>query len=232
MAVMSQWATMLSRMGAPTRPSWANHEIRRLKEDDRLATTIASYDRAPAQYARRFADADLHEHRLRFQAAMKVKAPVLDAGCGAGRDCSLFERDGLSPVGLDLSLGLLREARKVSHAPLVLGDIRSLPFGAGSFQGAWCCAVLLHLDDVDAFSALTEMFRVLVAGGVLFVSVRLGERDEWRNDPRGFRRWFRYYSTGELTSLIAQAGFALSGSTAELGVVSAGTWINVHAFRQ
>lgn len=157
--------------------------------------------------------------------------PVLDAGCGAGRDCSLFERDGLSPVGLDLSLGLLHEARQVSHAPLVLGDVRNLPFGGASFQGVWCCAVLLHLDETDAFSALTEIFRVLVAGGVLFVSVRLGEHDEWRNDPPGFRRWFRYYSTRELTSLVEQAGFVLSTSTAELGVASAGTWINVHAYR-
>lgn len=60
--------------------------------------------------------------------------PALDLACGAGRHLRALVGAGFRPVGLDLSLPMLREARGlVEGVPLVRGDMRTLPFAPASF---------------------------------------------------------------------------------------------------
>ncbi len=58
---------------------------------------------------------------------------VLDLACGAGRHAAELERGGARVVGLDLSRAMLLRAERRVRAPLVRGDMRSLPFRPGSF---------------------------------------------------------------------------------------------------
>ncbi|MGQ0680570.1 MAG: class I SAM-dependent methyltransferase [Actinomycetota bacterium] len=155
--------------------------------------------------------------------------PVLDAGCGSGRDCQAFELDGASPIGIDLSAGLLAEARTVTGAPLVLGDVRDLPIADDSVGGVWCCAVLVHLDPSEALSALSEMRRVVVHGGALFVAVRMGSGSEWRHDDFGNARWFQLYQPDALGLMVERAGFEVLDLNVEPGVAMPGMWINLLA---
>lgn len=59
---------------------------------------------------------------------------VLDVGCGAGRHSRALARAGAQPVGLDLSMSLLRRAREETSAPLVRADMRWLPVRPGSMD--------------------------------------------------------------------------------------------------
>src|SRR5207248_726507 len=59
---------------------------------------------------------------------------VLDLACGAGRHTRVL-RERWWTVGLDLSMSLLKLARKESDdAPYVRADMRELPFGDSSFD--------------------------------------------------------------------------------------------------
>lgn len=58
---------------------------------------------------------------------------VLDLACGAGRHAVELERAGARVVGLDLSPAMLLRAQRRVRAPLVRGDMRTLPFRSGRF---------------------------------------------------------------------------------------------------
>lgn len=91
---------------------------------------------------------------------------VLDIGCGTGNQL-VANRPVVRNarlVGLDRSLGMLRQARpKASDLHWVQGDAASLPFPAESFDFATCQHVFHHVRDKVAM--LHGVFRILRPGG-------------------------------------------------------------------
>lgn len=126
-----------------------------------------------ASYASRYAhrdDAEANRALDTFLAsgALKPGDRVLDLCCGGGRHLAGLEPRGMTGVGLDYSRDLLALARnKALGAPLVRGDMRSLPFCESSFDA------VLHLftafgyfdDDRENERVLHEVAHVLRPGG-------------------------------------------------------------------
>ncbi|MEV7226188.1 MULTISPECIES: class I SAM-dependent methyltransferase [Polymorphospora] len=134
--------------------------------------------------------------------------PILDLGCGAGRDMAYWADRGRRVVGLDLSLGMLRQAAARCGQPLAQGDMCGLPFRAGVFTGVWCSASLLHLPKALAPVVLAEVARVLRPGGVLMVALKEGGGEGWEdesfwNAPGGVTRFFARYASTEVDALLA-----------------------------
>ena len=92
---------------------------------------------------------------------------VLDVGCGAGRHAAALAEAGTRPIGLDLSLSLLRRARDVSTAPLVRADMRWLPIRAASMDltvNLFTSFGYFEADDEHA-AVLREMAATVRHGG-------------------------------------------------------------------
>jgi SAM-dependent methyltransferase len=70
---------------------------------------------------------------IRRVAPWRPGSAVLDLACGAGRHAAELERAGARVTGVDLSPAMLHRARHRTQALLVRGDMRALPFRAGSF---------------------------------------------------------------------------------------------------
>lgn len=138
-------------------------------------------------------------------------APMLDLGCGAGRDLAWFTAQGLTAIGCDLSSGMLVQARQVTRSALCQMEMRSLGWASGSFQAVWCCAALLHLPKQAAPRALAEIARVLLPGGDLFLSVQKGSGEiiERAPYPEEIERFFARYVPDEMAVLLEQAGFQI-----------------------
>ena len=92
---------------------------------------------------------------------------VLDLACGPGRHAAELEQLRARVVGFDLSRAMLRRARERTRAALVRGDMRALPFRAGSFR----LAVNLFTsfgyfrDDAEHRLVLRQVAAALVRGG-------------------------------------------------------------------
>lgn len=86
---------------------------------------------------------------------------VIDLACGTGDFCVDLADAGLTPIGYDLSFGMLSAAR--TTAPLVHADILRLPMPPASVDGATCGFALRNLVELPAFFA--ELGRVVRPGG-------------------------------------------------------------------
>jgi demethylmenaquinone methyltransferase/2-methoxy-6-polyprenyl-1,4-benzoquinol methylase len=86
---------------------------------------------------------------------------VLDLACGTGDLCRELAASDLRPIGVDLSFGMLAEAR--TDAPLVHADVLRLPVPEGSVDGATCGFALRNLVDLGVF--FEELARAVRPGG-------------------------------------------------------------------
>lgn len=112
------------------------------------------------------------EHQLRYRFTLEhVRGKrVLDAGCGVGWGTKLLLEAGAAEVtGLDISEEAIEDGRRrVPEAQFRQGDLMDLPFDDDAFDVVVCFEALEHTSDTGR--TLDELARVLVAGGVLFVS--------------------------------------------------------------
>jgi SAM-dependent methyltransferase len=92
---------------------------------------------------------------------------VIDLGCGSGRALVWNRHLGAEMIGIDISPFFSEDARR--DVPLLLGDLRRLPFADGTFSKAWSLDVLEHLSPDALHGMLREANRVLAPGGQLFV---------------------------------------------------------------
>jgi ubiquinone/menaquinone biosynthesis C-methylase UbiE len=174
-------------------------------------TTSATYDQIAADYASHAWRGDaLDASRRRFAARLATGARVLDVGCGPAHDTSGLRGLGLRAIGFDRSRGMLAQAR--GDVPLLLGDMRRLPVRDGALDGLWVCASFLHIPKPDAPAVLRELRRVLRPGGVLFISIKLGQGQRWVAHGSGGQRFFAFYQEAELDALLAAAGFTVRES--------------------
>jgi SAM-dependent methyltransferase len=122
--------------------------------DAGLAGRIAAY---------RFASGP--DARAEALAAVAEVSPsrVLEVGCGQGWLAERVQRElGCTVVALDQSEHMV-ELTRARGIDTLVGDVRTLPFDDGAFDGAVAAWMLYHVPDVDR--ALAELARVLRPGG-------------------------------------------------------------------
>lgn len=137
---------------------------------------------------------------------------ILEVGCGTGRWLAELQPHVRRAYGLDLSAGMLRQARQI-HGPLALacGRATRLPFPRAAFDLVLCVNAIHHFGEPRAFIA--EARRALRPGGALAVI---------NMDPHQNRdRWYiydyfdgtreadlrRFPSAGMLVDWMAAEGF-------------------------
>ncbi|MFN3200525.1 MAG: class I SAM-dependent methyltransferase [Bradymonadia bacterium] len=87
---------------------------------------------------------------------------VLEVGCGTGLILKSVAPVARSAVGLDLSPGMLEQAR-ARGLDVVEGSATALPFDDASFDLVFSFKVLAHVEDIE--QAMAEVARVLRPGG-------------------------------------------------------------------
>ena len=150
--------------------------------------------------------------------------PVLDAGCGPGRDARAMAAQGLPVLAVDISQGMLdaageRTPRRLPKGAIryALMDLRRLDLPDACVRGVWVSASLLHLPHRTAPRAMAELARVARAGAPVAVFLKRRKPDEApeRYEPypgqnsQHLTRFYAYYSEDEAAALLTGAGLEL-----------------------
>ncbi|MHA0984885.1 malonyl-ACP O-methyltransferase BioC [Kosakonia cowanii] len=144
----------------------------------------AAFGRAAQSYARHDELQRLSADCLLAQLGDINPARVIDAGCGPGAMSRYWRAQGCDVTALDLSPGMLAEARQQqSAARYVTGDIEALPLADATFSLAWSNLAVQWCDDLR--QAVGELHRVTEPGGhIAFTTLADGSLPElnqaWR----------------------------------------------------
>jgi len=132
--------------------------------------------------------------------------PILDLGCGDGRDLELFRSRGVQGIGMDVSRTMLQYARRRQpYVSLVRMDMMSWGWKPRSFGGVWASGVIYHVPR-DSLGEVVECIRkTLVPGGVFYFNYLVGSgegMDQPSSSSGGYPRFFAYYQRLEIKRIL------------------------------
>lgn len=140
-----------------------------------------------------------------------VAAPpslILDAGCGPGHHSLYLGSLGFNVIGVDLSKEALKiaEDMKVPNTLFHHKNMLNTGFRSNYFDGIWSCASIVHTPKGLLKDLFKEFDRILVCGGVLALTLAIGERQHFDR----FGRFFESFpSIKYIVNLLDQAGFGM-----------------------
>lgn len=151
-----------------------------------MGQNVNKIERMYDDIAREWAEAFAGEHDKkpmdrevlrRFAREVGDRRPVWDFGCGPGNTTRFLTDCGLVISGLDLSEGILAQAR-TAHPDIIFrqGDILALDFADDSVAGIVAFYAIVHFTEEQVEKAFREVFRVLRPGGVFLLTCHLGEQ--------------------------------------------------------
>lgn len=124
-----------------------------------------------------FGNIDIYLFDQLLKGRISAPATILDAGCGGGRNLVYFLRNGFDVFGIDSNERSIESVRSLAArlAPSIpesnfqTAYVDELPYPDGKFDLVISSAVLHFADDDAHFNRmLTEMWRVLMPGGMFF----------------------------------------------------------------
>jgi tRNA (uracil-5-)-methyltransferase TRM9 len=156
----------------------------------------------------------------RFLKNLAPNSIGIDCGCGNGKNM-LVNRE-LFTFGMDNSIELAKLAAKSTQMPLLVGDVRKLPFLENIFDFALSIAVVHHLvQPEDRKISLAEMIRVLAPNGQFIIFVWAREQEAiyktsglekldhvgdflvpWKTADKVYKRFYHLFEKGELEGLL------------------------------
>jgi len=172
-----------------------------------------NYDRLAPAYARRFLN-ELQSKPLdrellnRFAASIRGRGHVCEMGCGPGQIARYLKDVGTTVFGLDLSPGMIEQARQLSpDIPFQVGDMMALELGDESLAGIVGFYAIVNIPHNSLPSVFREMARVLQPGGLLLLAFHIGDEivhpDEILDQPNSMD-WF-FFQPGEIRRYLEAA---------------------------
>jgi len=170
--------------------------------------TIATYNATATRMTQKFRDYGPRVEDIARGCALVDKEDpfVLEIGCGDGRDAKEILRHTKHYLGIDISKGMIAEARAhVPSATFEVADAEAYAFPQ-DLDLVFAFASLLHVDKTGVTKILSDVHDVLTPGGVFYISLKHGAyRETYKVDEFGTRT--NYFYTPELITELAGSGY-------------------------
>ncbi len=185
-------------------------EVSSLTTEKKIESVITDYDDIPKDYANEFyGDTSDNEFIDKFLSSLSGDK-VLDAGCGVGDDCEYMDKKRFKACGIDLSEGMLREAKeRYPQGKYIKADMTNIPCSDGFFDGILANCSLFHIPTELVGKALNEFKRVLKPGGKILLILLEGIGEQMVEEPYrpGKYVYTKFYTREEITQLLTEHGF-------------------------
>lgn len=183
---------------------------------DQALQSSQVFDRLAERYQAKFMDLTLYDQSyLAFcEALTPGQAKVLDCACGPGNVSRylMSQRPELKLLGIDLAPRMVELAQAaVPSAEFVVHDVRQLLALERRFDGIICAFGLPYLSDEELVAFIAAAEQVLEPGGVLYLSLMLGNRADsgLQHSPTGEAFYVYYHSQERIQHLLEDRGFSL-----------------------
>ncbi len=203
--------------------------------DQKLAKKLSlkvqlDYNRIAEEFSNR--RSGLTPDILEFAKYIKRNYRVLDFGCGNGRASELVTRSGGNYIGVDNSLKMIGQAKKIYPKEKfdLIDGLNN--FSTGSFDVILCLAVFHHIPSKSLRKKLLSDFhRILRTDGKLILTVwdLQAEKSLYKTIPNAdendilcdfknaggnvlAQRYIHIFSKEELDNLVLDAGFEIIDS--------------------
>jgi uncharacterized protein YceH (UPF0502 family) len=151
-----------------------------------------TYDVVAEAYADQLGDELTHKPfdtwLLDRVAAAAGRGPVVDVGTGPGHVAAYLASHGLTVTGVDLSPGMVAEAR-IRHPSVSfeVGDLRRLlrPRTASGWAAITAWYALVHLTESELPEAIRALGSTLTSGGLLALAVHTGPETRHATEMMG-----------------------------------------------
>jgi SAM-dependent methyltransferase len=185
---------------------------------DKVTPSIRQdYDRLAEEYARRISGELQHkplDRKLldRFAADVKGRGEVCDMGCGPGHVARYLRDAGTTVFGLDLSAGMLEQARRLNpDIDFREGNMMALDLRNETLAGIASFYSIVNIPREFLPLIFREMARVLLPGGQLFLAFHIGDGTTHEEELWGcpISMDFFFFQPLEIQNHLAAAGFAI-----------------------
>jgi SAM-dependent methyltransferase len=133
---------------------------------------------------------------------------VLELGSGPGWDAAYLEQRGVRVTRSDATPAFVDRLREAGHEARLL-DVRRDDFG-GPYDAVLANAVLLHLSRDQLRDALHRARRAVSGGGVLAVTLKEGDGEQWTSVKLDRPRHFTYWREPALRHVLDDTGWQVT----------------------
>lgn len=177
--------------------------------------TQKSYDTVARGYADEIygelANKPFDRERLdRFAERLRGHGKVCDLGCGPAQIARYLRDRGVDSFGVDLSFGMLAEARRLNpDVAFVQSSMSALGLRSESLGGAAAFYCIIHIPRAQVVSVLREIRRVLRPAALFLVTFHLGSEDTHHEEMLGHKVKLdmALFTTDEMSQYLRAAGF-------------------------
>jgi ubiquinone/menaquinone biosynthesis C-methylase UbiE len=176
-----------------------------------------SYDRVAEEYANRRFNELQHkpldrELLSRFATEVAGAGKVCDMGCGPGHVARHLRDLGTEVFGLDLSPGMLRQARILNpDIAFREGNMLALDLLHGTLAGIAAFYAIVNIPEESLPVVFREMERVLQPGGLLFLAFHAGDENLREDQLWGISvsMEFFHFQPSAIRTHLEKAGFVI-----------------------
>jgi SAM-dependent methyltransferase len=182
---------------------------------------LQSYDLVAEPYARKFAGELQHKPFDRLfldgvAAKLRGRGTVVELGCGPGHVAAYLHERGVDVTGTDLSSQMVAQAQGLFPAvPFRTLDMLRLDLPDGSLCGLVAFYAIVNFELAQVDTALREMRRVLIPGGLLAMSFHAGQETHHVEELLGCRvsMDFQFFDPADMEVRLNRAGLVVDEMT-------------------